>query len=156
MKKLFLRGTMAFIISAFAAQVIALIILLCSPDKNAFPVLPEFAARFSSPLIALYAQNFLCGFIGTAFAIGNVFLETDKIPPLFKGAIHFVFTSAVWVPIAVICWGLGKYPTSLISTVTSFALTYIATWLTQYFINKKNIKLINDTLKDLTEAENEK
>lgn len=147
-KKMLGRGFISMLISGFLNQVVMYIIVLTRPEPAFYPVVPSYAAHFSTPLMAVMTTYFLVGLIGGAFGAFSVFYEIETWSFLKQGILHFMATAVVWIPIAIFLWGMNKYPAALVSTIVSLSLTYGLTWWLNYLKCKKNIELINHRILD--------
>lgn len=95
----------------------------------------------------------LTGLIGAVFGGASILYDIERWSFLKQGICHFLVTAMVWIPISVFLWGLGKYVTTLISIVISFAVTYGVTWWMQYLRCRENIRQINEKLVQLDQNE---
>lgn len=146
-KTIFTRAMTSFAFSVLVAQVVMLILDVLIKDYA--PLVPAFAQRFSSDTVALSVNNILIGVIGAVFGGASIIFEIEKWSFLKQGILHFLITTAVWLPIAMLLWGLYLYPTAAISTSVSFAVTYGITWVARYLSCKKTIVDINQQLKTI-------
>lgn len=129
--------------------VIACGILAVVRQPDFFPVLPEFAAHFATPVIGMLVQWLLIGLTSAAFGFWSVLLEKETWSMLKQCIIYFILTSMVWIPVSVICWGVGKYVQSFVSVILSYSISYIIIWIVQYRNCKQSIRQINQRLKEL-------
>ncbi len=148
-KKAIERFLLSMLVSGFIYQMIAYVIIILSPEQSAVPLVPDFAKHFATPLIAQLTSYFLVGVIGGAFGAFSIFFEIETWSFLKQGILHFALTTIIWLPIAMFVWGLGKYPSALVSTLISLAVTYGLTWWLNYLKCKKNIEAINDQIQDM-------
>jgi len=117
------------------------------------PVLPEFAAHFANPYVAVYVQTILIGLTSAVFGAGSIIMEIERLSLLFQSLLYFVVTMFVWIPVGCFCWGLHKYPGTMISVSISYLIAYIISWGIQYRQCKKNVDEINQKLLQLREEE---
>ena len=105
-------------------------------------VTPGFAAHFNCETAASLAQLGLVGVIGMTFAGAALVFEIERWSYLKQGAVHFLITAAVWMPIARLCWspvrGIG-----LAFTIAGWTLTYTVNWLVQYLLARWRIRELN-------------
>lgn len=149
LRKGILRGVNSFFYS-IAINVIIGIIIMAAVDKPDFmPIVPDFAARFSSETMALLVQWILIGITSATFGFWSIIMEHERIGLLFQSILYFVLTAIVWIPVAVLCWGLGENISSFITIVTSYLLSYIISWIIQYRNCKDSINQINRKLEEL-------
>ena len=157
LKNSLIRGLNSFMYSVGIYLVIQMVVtLIISPmngGREFIPVLPEFAARFSNSYMAVYVQLFLIGLTSAVFGAGSIIMELERLSILTQSVIYLLITMAVWVPIGCICWGLHKYPATMISVGLSYMLAYVISWLVQYRYCKRNIKEINEKLEEIRAKE---
>ncbi|HKM35792.1 MAG TPA: DUF3021 domain-containing protein [Lachnospiraceae bacterium] len=153
LKKMVGRGFISMITSGFVNQVIIYIMILVSQDQSFVPLVPSYAAHFSTPLLAGITAYFLVGLIGGAFGAFSVFFEIETWSFLKQGIIHFVATAVVWIPIAIYLWGLNRYPSAIVSTVISLTITYGVTWWLNFLKCKRNIDMINHKIQNRKQKE---
>lgn len=116
-------------------------------DAQAMPELvPEYAAFFDNPFMALMVQTLLCGLIGFAFGCCSVIMEIAKWGMVRQAVVHFLLTACVWVPVSIFCWGLGRYLISFISVFLSMVFTYTVVWTCQIIICRREVARINAQL----------
>ena len=140
----FMYGTA---ITAAITAVIMAFVTKTHPD--AVPVVPEFAAHFTSPYTAVLVQCIMSGLISSAFSGGSVVFESAHMGRLWQWVTYFAITSAVYIPVGLYCWGAAIYPQTRISMLISFSFTYFIMWIVEYLICKKNISEINAELQKL-------
>ncbi|MBD5467092.1 MAG: DUF3021 domain-containing protein [Lachnospiraceae bacterium] len=116
-------------------------------DKQTLPdLVPEYAAHFENPFMALMVQTLLCGLIGFAFGACSVIMEIAKWSMVRQAVVHFVLTACVWVPVSIFCWGLGRYRISFICVFLGMLFTYAVTWTCQIIVCRKEVARINEQL----------
>lgn len=149
LKKGIVRGINSFLY-AIAINVILSVIIMVAVNKPDFiPILPYFAARFSSGTMALLVQWILIGISSAAFGFWSIIMEFERISLLLQSIIYFILTAMVWIPVSVLCWDLGKDIFSFITIVTSYLISYVITWIIQYRNCKDSINQINKKLEEL-------
>ena len=154
-KKVISRAIISMSISALIAQIIMLLVTWIGGKADFVPLVPDFADRFQSPYVAMQLSILLTAFIGGVFGAASMIYEIEKWSFLKQGIIHFIVTSAVWIPISMYLWGLFKYPSTLISVVISFTITYGIMWFLQYRKCCETIRQINERLIQLDQSEEE-
>ncbi|MCM1102826.1 MAG: DUF3021 domain-containing protein [Clostridium sp.] len=123
-------------------------------DAQAMPELvPEFAACFSNPFMALMVQTLLCGLIGFAFGGCSVILEIARWSMIRQAVMHFILTALVWVPVSIFCWGLGRYWISFICVFLGMLFTYTVTWTCQIIVCRREVARINVQLLEREDME---
>lgn len=116
-------------------------------DKQTLPdLVPEYAAHFENPFMALMVQTLLCGLIGFAFGACSVIMEIAKWSMVRQAVVHFVLTACVWVPVSIFCWGLGRYWISFVCVFLGMLFTYTVTWTCQIIVCRKEVARINEQL----------
>ncbi len=116
-------------------------------DKQALPdLVPEYAAHFENPFMALMVQTLLCGLIGFVFGACSVIMDIAKWSMVRQAVVHFVLTACVWVPVSIFCWGLGRYWISFICVFLGMLFTYTVTWTCQILVCRKEVARINEQL----------
>lgn len=150
-KKSVSRGVVSFALCV-TVNIIVLMIKTMSTvkmtgDAQAMPELvPEYAAFFDNPFMALMVQTLLCGLIGFAFGCCSVIMEIAKWSMVRQAVVHFLLTACVWVPVSIFCWGLGRYLISFISVFLSMVFTYTVVWTCQIIICRREVARINAQL----------
>lgn len=150
-KKSVSRGVVSFALCV-TVNIIVLMIKTMSTvkmtgDAQAMPELvPEYAAFFDNPFMALMVQTLLCGLIGFAFGCCSVIMEIAKWSMVRQAVVHFLLTACVWVPVSVFCWGLGRYLISFVSVFLSMVFTYTVVWTCQIIICRREVARINAQL----------
>lgn len=142
----------SFIYTCFFALVCNIVIELVVRMVSSFdysPLTPEYINMFPSQTIAYGVDILLYGVIGVAFA-GFLFLyEQERIGYIVQSILYFVFTGLVWIPIITFIWQLWRYPEALVCTIIGFVITNIIMMIVGYQTTKKNIKQLNEALKNI-------
>ena len=141
MKKVISRGLSSFSYAITINIVIGMMIMTCKPGF--VPVMPDYAAHFSSDWMAYMVQVILIGVGSAAFGAGSTIMELERWSLIKQSIVFFIVTACVWIPVAVFCWGLGKYVVTFFTVIASYLVSYVITWMVQYKICKNNIKQIN-------------
>lgn len=124
----------------------ALAIQFCMLMAGGTVVTPTFAARFPNETAAVLAQLGLAGLIGMSFAGAAQVFEIERWSFLKQGAVHFLITAAVWMPIAWLCW--TPIPDgALWGAVGGWVGTYAVTWLAQYFVWRGKVRRIDRSIR---------
>lgn len=150
MKKIIIRCSISFMISAFCSMVInmliELIVQLITGDLSFSPLSPEFRAVFATESMAVYVNALLYGLIGATFSGFCVIYEQERIGYILQNLLYYMGTACVWVPIVMFMWQLWRYPFALITTFVGFLMTYLIMTMVGYRIKKKEIADINQML----------
>lgn len=153
-KKIVSRAGISMAVSCLITQLFSLAVMLIVNDSDFVPLVPDYLAHFESPLLAMSISIILTGVIGGVFGGASVIYDLERWSFLKQGVVHFIVTSAVWIPISVYLWGLGKNPTTLISILISFVVTYGIIWFMQYLRMRDTVRKINEKLVQLDQTEN--
>ena len=138
-----------FINGICCSVTITLIIqILVMPGMGHALLLPEFASRFDSEVMAFAAQLMLIGVMSGITSAGTVVFETKRIGLLAQSLIFLVIMLSAWIPTSCIAWGFHRYRLSMIVTVISIVVSYGITWWVQYVLCRKDIDAINAKLKE--------
>lgn len=151
-----MRGVNSFVYAIGISTVIQLIVMVYVGRPEMIPVLPEFAAHFSNAFMALLVQNVLIGVISASFGIGSVIMELEHLSLVTQSILYFILTTAVWYPVGCLCFGLNKYPGTMVVMGISYTVSYIWSWMIQYRICKRNVEEINRKLQQIRKEEAEK
>lgn len=150
-KKSISRGVVSFALCVTVNIIVLMIKTMStvkvSGDAQAMPELvPEYAAFFDNPFMALMVQTLLCGLIGFAFGCCSIIMEIAKWSMVRQAVVHFLLTACVWVPVSIFCWGLGRYLISFVSVFLSMVFTYTVVWTCQIIICRREVARINAQL----------
>lgn len=150
MKKIIIRCSISFMISAFCSMVInmliELIVQLITRDFTFSPLSLEFRAFFATESMAVYVNALLYGLIGATFSGCVVIYEQERIGYILQNLLYYMGTACVWGPIVMFMWQLWRYPSALVSTFVGFLMTYLIMTMVGYRIKKKEIADINQML----------
>ena len=149
MKVIVSRTMQGFSYAVAINVLIGVVLMMVSGNEDFVPVVPDFAKRFPSEAAAFGVQCLLIGLTSAAFSAGSAIMEIASWSLVKQSIVYFVVTAAVWMPVSVLCWGFGKYPVTFFSVTGSYLIGYIISWTVQYCICKRNIKEINERLKEL-------
>lgn len=153
LKKALSRGITGFMFATAINIIICGIAIAAANKPDFLPVFPEFAARFSSEILAVIVQCILIGITSASFGFWSIIMEFDRLGLLVQSILYFVLTAIVWIPVAIVCWGLGTYVSTFISISLSYLIAYIISWAIQYRYCKESVKQINQKLKEMREEE---
>lgn len=142
LKKILLRSAISATASIVINQLVTIIISLTIGDGRYFPVTPAFAAMFESELAPVIVQLLLVGLIGAVFAGSSVIFDIESWSFLRQGIIHLAITSAVFIPVALICWRPVN-PAGILSLTGSLVFVYGCTWLSRYLTWRSSIRKLN-------------
>lgn len=147
LKKIWMRGINSFMYAVGISTVIQMILL--SVMKEMTPVLPEFGAYFPNVYTAMLAQYLLIGLISAVFGAGSVIMELERVSLVVQSMLYFILTAFVWIPVGCICWGLHRYPVTMLVMGASYTVSYVFSWIVQYRLCKSSVEQINKKLLEL-------
>lgn len=140
------RVLQAMFVGFSSTVLVVLIVQLCIAQAGHSVVTPAFAGRFRTESAAVLAQLGLAGLIGMAFAGGAQVFEIERWSFLMQGAVHFLITAAVWMPIAWLCW-TPVPKEAMWCSIGGWAGTYAITWTIQYFLWKRKVRELNRSIR---------
>ncbi len=149
-KTAFKRGILSFCYSMAITTIIYFVIMRFFGYE---PMLPEYAAKYTSDSLAMVVQLILIGLMSFSLAAGTVIMELKRLSLLAQSIIYFALASLVWIWVARYCWGFGKYPASTISILVSYTGSYVICWAVQYRKCKREIDEINRSLMNKSEGQ---
>lgn len=147
-KKALTRGIHSFMYSVGITLTILCLAMLFI-DGDYAPILPEFASRFGNALEAFAVQIILIGLSSASIGAGSVVMEMERLSLVVQSLIYFIIAGAVWIVVGCFCWGIHKYPLSMLSIGCSFLISYAISWIIQYRICKKSVEDINRKINEL-------
>ena len=122
--------------------------ILVMPGMSHVPLLPEFASRFESEVMAYAAQLMLIGLMSGVTSAGTAVFEMKKIGLLSQSLIYLVIMLSAWIPVSCIAWGFHRYRLSMIVTFVCIVVSYGITWWLQYVLCRREIDAINAKLQE--------
>ena len=155
LKKALGRAICSMGVTSLLSLVTLLAVELGAHREGFVPLTPDFLAHFSSSTAALGVYHVLVGLIGAVFGGASVLFEIERWSFLKQGILHFLLTTAVWLPLCAFLWGLGRYPQALVSILISFTATYGVTWFMGYQRCRESVRRINERLAALRAQEND-
>jgi len=145
MSNYFIRMTNGFCYSIAITAMVQLVVMGLTGESI---LLPEYAARFDSEMMAFGVELLMIGFISAMSAGGTVLLELKRPGLVIQSILYFLLMLATWIPVACFLWGFHKYVTSFISTLLSMVVTYGICWGIQYRLCIRDVKEINERLQE--------
>lgn len=115
------------------------------------PVMPQMQSFFSTQIKAVWAQTFLTGLIGIAFAEAGLAFGVARWGFLKQCLIHFLSTAPVYIPFVVFCW----YPTGwkgAAAILGNVLFTYILNFVISYRLSSRAVRKINEKLEKRREC----
>ena len=153
LKKILIRSAISAPISIVANQLITIIISIIIGDGRYFPVAPAFAAMFENELTPVIVQMLLIGLIGAVFAGSSVIFEIERWSFLRQGIVHLLITSAVFLPVSMLCWRPVNLASAL-SLAGCWLFVYSCTWLSKYLAWRYSIKKLNVRIQSVNKENN--
>lgn len=148
LKKLGMHAVIGF----SATAMIQIVIMFIMAQSGKHLVTEGFSAYFSGIEAAVIAQLGLVCMIGVAFACGSLIFEIERWSYLLQGAVHFVLTAAVWMPVAWFCWRPTSAQAALFAAL-GWLFTYAVNWFAQYLIYRRNIMKLNESIASYKEVD---
>ena len=145
LKRFLIRFINGFCYSIAITMIIQTIVMLATGDT---PMLPEYMARFGSPLTAYVSQLLLIGVMSGITSLGTAVFEAKRIGLLGQSILFLLIMLSAWIPVACIAWGFHKYMLSMIVTVCSIIASYSVCWVIMYKLCRKDIEAINAKLSE--------
>lgn len=142
------KGIKAFAVTATIEVVINLIINIVMEligVKGFSSMSPEFRNMFPTNEIAMYANIFVYGFIGTIFAVGSFVFDIDRLGFIIQNIIYLVLTGTAIVGITVLVWQLHRYHMAMACTIAGYGVTYLIIGIVEYRKLKEDIRQINES-----------
>ena len=147
-KKALILGIHSFMYSVGITLIIQCLCMLII-DGNYIPLIPEFVNHFDNSLEAFAVQLILIGLSSASLGAGSVVMEMERLSLLAQSLIYLIITGFVWVLVGCYCWGLHKYPLTMLSVGCSYIISYTISWVIQYRICKKSVEEINQKINAL-------
>ena len=147
-KKMLVRGIKSFSCAVTINVLIYVMLIVSRGAGDWLPMLPEFQAGYDSPVLAILVQCLLVALCSAVFGAGSVLFEMERMGLMAQSIIYFVITSAVWVPVACYCWGMHKYPMSVLGVGASYVVSYVICWGIGYHNCRKSVEQINRKLRE--------
>lgn len=141
-KKAILRGLLGIPVGVFISTTIGLIISLIYGKLSVIPSVNETL----NPLSAYTIQYVVSVIIG--FAFGSAIFEVDRWSIAKQTTIHFLLTSIVFLPCAVLAGWVASDLLSIVIYFAIFIFIYVVIWISQYFTWKNKITKLNKELKN--------
>ncbi len=145
-RKIVLRGLLGFPLGVAIGHSITIILSLIFANGYYTPCAPELIAVAGSEIHAVLLQTILCGILGSGFAACSVIWEIEHWSLVKQTGIFFLIVSVIFMPIAYVLYWMEHSLKGIISYFGIFVLIFIAVWIVQYAVGKRNIKKINNAL----------
>ena len=146
LKKILTRALISAPAGMLVHQLIALIVSAILGEGRFMPVTPAFAAKFASETAAVAVQLGLIGLVSAVFAGCSVIFEIPRWGLLQQAGLHLLITSAALIPVCLYCW-FPENGLALGILLGCWLFTYAATWIPQYFLNRRQVRELNEKIK---------
>ncbi|MEF9939119.1 MAG: DUF3021 domain-containing protein [Lachnospiraceae bacterium] len=145
-KKIVLRSLLGFPLGLAMGYMITIITSLIFADGYYSPCVPELTTAMGSEINAVLLQALLCGILGSGFAAASVIWEKEDWGIVKQTGIYFLIVSVIMMPIAFVTHWMEHSLKGILSYFGIFFIIFVAIWVIQYAIAKRNVKKMNETL----------
>ncbi len=146
MKNILTRFGIGAAVGVLTGYCVNLIVNLALSTGEYLPVMTQLEARCASQLQAVVVQTLLTAAIGVVFAEAGMLFELAHWSFLRQCAVHFLSTAVFYVPFMILCWfpvGWG----SVLGILANVLFTYTLTFFISYRKNSRDIRLLNEKLR---------
>lgn len=143
------RSALGAVIGIVISQAISIIISLCIGDGNFHAAVPQLAVKINSEIGAVIVQTACSLLYGAVFGGISIIWDLDNWNLFKQTVVHFFIVSVITMPIAYIAQWM---PHSILGVVVYYAIfvfIYASIWLSQYIVMKKQLRAINEKLKEI-------
>ncbi len=152
MKTMIIRFLNGF---CYAVAITVIVQLVIMAITNSASMLPEYMDRFDSPAVAYAVQLLLIGFISGVASAGGIIMEWKRPGLIVQSILFLTLLLVTWIPVACFLWSFHKYTSSMVSGILSILVTYIICWTVEYKLCVRDIREINERLKEKGEHNDE-
>lgn len=142
-KQMILRGLLGFPLGIAIGYVITIIISLIWAHGYYSPVIPDLIDYVGSEIYAVILQTFLCGVMGSGFAMASMIWEHEEWSIAKQTGLYFMISAMLMLPIAYVLNWMEHTFMGFITYLSIFIFIFVIVWLTQYFIWKIKIQRLN-------------
>lgn len=125
---------------------ITIIISLILANGYYSPCVPELTDAVGSEINAVLLQTLLFGILGSGFAAASVIWEIDNWSLVKQTGIYFLIISIIMMPTAYVLYWMEHSLKGALSYFGIFFIIFAVIWIVQYFISKRIVKKLNETL----------
>ena len=151
MKKVMGRLVLGAAVGILIGYFINLTVNVCVGTGEYMAAMPQLMERCGSPLRAVLLQTLLTAVIGAVFAQASTVFEIAHWSFLRQCAVHFLVTAVFYLPFSAFWWSPTGWE-SVAGLLGSVLLTYALTIFLQYRRSRRDIRLLNDTLRQRRQA----
>ncbi len=145
-KKLLQRSVIGFPIGIAIGYLITICISLGWGGGDYLACVPEMAAAVGSEVGAVALQAVLCGLLGAGCAASSVIWEVEHWSMVKQTGLYFLALSLLMLPIAYFSYWMEHTVQGFLSYFGIFVLIFATMWLTQWGINRRNVRKMNEKL----------
>lgn len=146
-KKIILRGAIGIPTGITIGYLITIFTSLVWGEGYYSPCTPELIFIIGNEINAVILQTILCALLGVVYAASSVLWEIEHWSIAKQTSIYFLISSFVMMPTAWLLFWMEHTVTGFLSYAGIFVIIFIFIWLTQYLINMRDVKKINEKLK---------
>ena len=149
-KKLLLRGLFGFPVGIAISYVITIIVSAIVGKGIYLAVTPQLVSALGNELNAVILQAVLSGLLGAGFAMASVIWELDHWSIAKQSGVYFVVIAVILLPISYVTHWMEHSVAGFLTYFAIFISIFLITWMIQYFIWKKKVKKINESVKNIS------
>ena len=146
LKKFIKRFVLGFVIEAFAAYLITIIISLCIGTGEYYGIHPQIMKLCKTELGGVVFQFFIAGGLGAVFGSSSLIWEIDRWSLAKQTVAHFIVINIAMLFSAYVCHWMSHTVKGFLSWIGMFVVIYIIVWIICYTSFKKKVDGINKTL----------
>ena len=145
-KKLISLGVLGFPMGIAIGFVITIVISICVGAGSFYPVTPALIDTMGNELNAVILQTVLCGVMGSGFAMISLIWQIDSWSLAKQSGIYFGAACVMMLPIADRARWMEHSFMGICSYIGIFFLIFLTVWFIQYFVWKRKIRKINNSV----------
>lgn len=146
--KICLRCLLGALGGLAASNIITIVISMFVGDGNYYAVVPELITDCGNEMNAVLIQAVCSLVYGAAWAGASLIWEAERWSLTRMTVTHLLLCSAATFPIAYFLRWMRHTPLGIFSYFAIFFGIYLMIWLFQYFAIKKQIRQLNEGLRD--------
>ena len=118
-------------------------------NGNFYPCAPQLITSLGNEINAIILQTVLCGLLGSVFAASSIIWKLKNWNIVKQTGIYFLITASALFAVAYILNWMEHSFIGFLKYASIFIIIFIIVWITQFFISKHNVKLLNDKLNNI-------
>lgn len=142
-KKIILRGIFGIPLGITIAHLITVFMSLKLANGHYSPCVPELISAMGNEINAVLLQTVLSGVLGAGIGAGSAVWDIDRWSLAKRTGIYYLFVSAIMLPIAYFLYWMNHSIKGILIYLWIFTFTFITIWVTQFLIEKQNVKKMN-------------